>query len=170
MSLPSEMSGVVLKGHGGPEKLVWRDDLPVPKPRARDVVIRVRSAGVNNTDINTRIAWYSKSGADADDASWSGKPLSFPRIQGANVCGCIVAVGNQVDPARIGERILIEPCIREADGETLETPRYFGSECDGGFAVFLQWRRAHLRRFSRLLARTSASSSGSLRSLRASSR
>ncbi|MCX8228097.1 MAG: alcohol dehydrogenase family protein [Sulfitobacter sp.] len=143
MSLPSKMSGVVLNGHGGPEMLEWRDDLPVPKPGARDVLIRVSAAGVNNTDINTRTAWYSKSDADAEDASWSGKPLTFPRIQGADVCGHIVAVGDQVDPARIGERVLIEPCIREADGETLETPWYFGSECDGGFAEFARVAARH---------------------------
>lgn len=143
MSLPSEMSGVVLTGHGGPEKLEWRDDLRVPKPGARDVLIRVSAAGVNNTDINTRTAWYSKSDADAEDASWSGKPLSFPRIQGADVCGRIVAVGDQVNPARIGERVLIEPCIREADGETLEIPWYFGSECDGGFAEITRVAARH---------------------------
>lgn len=134
MSLPSRMSGIVLTGHGGPETLEWRDDLPVPKPGARDVLIKVSAAGVNNTDINTRTGWYSKS--DADGASWTGKPFSFPRIQGADVCGHIVAVGDQVDPARLGERVLIEPCLREADGKSLETPWYFGSECDGGFADF----------------------------------
>ncbi|MFT7135890.1 MAG: NADPH:quinone reductase-like Zn-dependent oxidoreductase, partial [Akkermansiaceae bacterium] len=143
MSLPTKMSGVVLTGHGGPEKLQWRDDLPAPKPGARDVIVRVGAAAVNNTDINTRTAWYSKSEADAEDASWSGKPLSFPRIQGADVCGRIVAVGDLVDPARIGERVLIEPCIREADGETLETPWYFGSECDGGFAEFARVAARH---------------------------
>ena len=63
-------------------------------------------------------------------------PLTFPRIQGADVCGKIVAVGTAVDPARIGERILIEPCLREVNGKTLETPWYFGSECDGGFAQY----------------------------------
>lgn len=136
MSLPSKMSGVVLTGHGGPEKLEWRDGLAVPTPGARDVVVRVSAAGVNNTDINTRTAWYSKGDAESDDASWSGKALSFPRIQGADVCGHIVAVGDQIDTARVGERVLIEPCIREADGEVLDTPWYFGSECDGGFAEY----------------------------------
>ncbi|MEQ8709857.1 MAG: alcohol dehydrogenase family protein [Rhodospirillales bacterium] len=143
MPLPVEMSGVVLTGHGGPEKLEWRDDLPVPKPGARDVLIRVSAAGVNNTDINTRTAWYSKSDADAEDAGWSGNSLSFPRIQGADVCGHIVAVGDQVSTARIGERVLIEPCLREADGESLKTPWYFGSECDGGFAEFARVAARH---------------------------
>ena len=54
-----------------------------------------------------------------------------------------MAVGDRVDPARIGERVLIEPCIREADGETLETPRCFGSKCDGGFAEFARVAARH---------------------------
>ncbi|WP_372840644.1 alcohol dehydrogenase catalytic domain-containing protein, partial [Phaeovulum sp.] len=103
MTLPSRMHGVVLIGHGGPEMLEWRDDLAVPAPGKGEVLIRVAAAAVNNTDINTRIGWYSKSGAVADDASWSGKPLVVPRIQGADVCGHVVAVGEAVDPARIGE-------------------------------------------------------------------
>lgn len=146
MPLLSKMSGVVLTGHGGPEKLEWRDDLPVPTPGARDVVVRVSAAGVNNTDINTRTAWYSKGDGESDDASWSGKSLSFPRVQGADVCGHIVAVGDQVDSARVGERVLIEPCIREADGEILKAPWYFGSECDGGFAEYVRVAARHAYR------------------------
>lgn len=146
MPLPCKMSGVVLTGHGGPEKLEWRDDLPIPTPGTRDVVVKVSAAGVNNTDINTRTAWYSKGDGESDDASWSGKALSFPRIQGADVCGLIVAVGDQVDAARVGERVLIEPCIREANGEILETPWYFGSECDGGFAEYTRVAARHAHR------------------------
>ncbi|MBY6068402.1 alcohol dehydrogenase family protein [Leisingera aquaemixtae] len=142
------MSGVVLTGHGGPEMLEWRDDLPVPRPGSRDVLVRVRAAAVNNTDINTRIAWYSKGDGEADDASWSGKPLEFPRIQGADVCGEITAVGAEVDRARIGERVLIEPCIREADGGVLKTPWYFGSECDGGFAQYARVASHHAHRIN----------------------
>ncbi len=143
MPLPQTMHGVVLTGHGGPEKLEWRDDLTVPSPGQQDVVIGVAAAGVNNTDINTRTAWYSKGDADADDATWSGKPLTFPRIQGADVCGRILAVGAAVDPARIGQRVLIEPCIREAEGRLLSTPWYFGSECDGGFAQYTRVAARH---------------------------
>ncbi len=136
MALPETMPGVALIGIGGPEMLEWRDDLPVSTPSENDVIVRVKAAGVNNTDINTRDGWYSKSDSSPDDAAWTGSPLTFPRIQGADVCGKIVAVGTAVDPARIGERILIEPCLREVNGKTLETPWYFGSECDGGFAQY----------------------------------
>ena len=130
------MRGVWLTGHGGIDKLELRDDLPVPMPSPFDVLVRVAAAGVNNTDLNTRTAWYSKQDSGAEDASWSGEPITFPRIQGADVCGRIVAVGNCVSETRIGQRVLIEPCIRESGGQELEKPWYFGSECDGGFAEY----------------------------------
>lgn len=130
------MRGVWLTGHGGLDKLELRDDLSVPTPGPRDVLIRVAAASINNTDLNTRTAWYSKQDAGADDASWSGDPITFPRVQGADVCGMIVAAGSSVPKKRIGQRVLVEPCIRESGGLELEKPWYFGSECDGGFAEY----------------------------------
>jgi len=139
------MRAVLLTGHGGYDKLNFRDDVPVPNPGLNDVLIRVAAAGVNNTDINTRIGWYSKavaeatdvgaaSGiADAQDDGWSGAAFQFPRIQGADACGRIVAVGDNVDPARIGERVLVEPVFRGASRFDI---LYFGSEVDGGFADY----------------------------------
>jgi NADPH:quinone reductase-like Zn-dependent oxidoreductase len=61
----------------------------------------------------------------------------FPRIQGADVCGHIVAVGDGVDPARIGERIISDNWIRDpADPENMDKAGYFGSERNGGFAQY----------------------------------
>ena len=125
---------------------MYRHDLPVPHPGPTDVLVRVEAAGVNNTDINTRQAWYSKGKQDPEDASWSGNALQFPRIQGADVCGEVVGTGSAIDDARVGERVLIEPCIREVNGEVLQNPWYFGSECDGGFADYavVASRHAHM--------------------------
>lgn len=149
-AIPARMTGVVLTGHGGLEKLEYRDDLPVPRPGSGEVLIRVAAAGVNNTDINTRIGWYSKqvtSGTESgglggfqsvqnDDASWSGTALAFPRIQGADCCGRIVAVGEGVDPGRIGERVVVRNMLRTyVDYRPFECWT-FGSECDGGFAQY----------------------------------
>jgi NADPH:quinone reductase-like Zn-dependent oxidoreductase len=143
------MTAVLLTGHGGYDKLEIRHDVPVPTPAAGEVLIRVAAAGVNNTDINTRIGWYSKSVSgetnagggggygdlDDSDASWAGAPMRFPRIQGTDVCGRIVAVGEGVDPARIGERVLVAPMLRTPAGG-LQAMKWLGSECDGGFAQF----------------------------------
>jgi NADPH:quinone reductase-like Zn-dependent oxidoreductase len=149
-NIPSTMTGVLLTGHGGFEKLEYRDDLQVPTPSPGEVLIKVAAAGINNTDINTRIGWYSKgvktatdaevaqsSGTRQDnDSTWSGVPLQFPRIQGADCCGQIVAVGEGVDPKRIGERVLVRSMFRpDADGQSYEFWT-FGSECDGAFAQY----------------------------------
>ena len=104
--IPDTMHAVQLTGHGGIDKLAYRTDVPVPQPAPGEVLIRIAAAGVNNTDINTRIGWYSKAitedtstgGADGfdsvddDDASWSGTPLTFPRIQGADEAGLRAAL------------------------------------------------------------------------------
>lgn len=158
MSLPQQMTGVVLTGHGGPDKLELCTDLAVPSPGPSDVIIRVGAAGVNNTDINTRTAWYSKGDADGEDATWSGKPLEFPRIQGADVCGEIVAVGSEVEANRIGERVLVEPCIRFAEGIEQVPPWYFGSECDGGFAQYTRVDARHAHAINSTLTDTELAS------------
>jgi len=140
------MRGVWLTGHGGPEKLALRDDIPVPVAGPGEVLIAVGAAAVNNTDLNTRIGWYSKGDGAADDASWAGEAIGFPRIQGADVCGRVVAVGDGVDGARVGERVLVEPCLIEAGGRALARPWYLGSECDGGFAEFVAVAARHAHR------------------------
>ena len=149
-ALPKRMKGVLLTGHGGFEKLEYRDDIPLPRAKAGEVLIRVAAAGINNTDINTRIGWYSKAvttGTDSGgatglqsaqdaDASWSGVPLAFPRIQGADCCGRIAAVGDGVDPIRIGERVLVRNMLRSYTDYRPFECWTFGSECDGGFAQY----------------------------------
>jgi NADPH:quinone reductase-like Zn-dependent oxidoreductase len=132
-----------LVGHGGIEALCYRDDVPVPEPHSGEVLVKVLAAGINNTDINTRVGWYSKGDGDAVDASWGGQALSFPRIQGADICGEVADVGEGVDAGLIGKRVLVEPCLREARGQTLETPWYIGSECDGGFADYVTVAACH---------------------------
>ena len=143
MSQPETMRAMSLTAHGGPEVLVYRTDTRVPVPGRSEVLIKVGAAGVNNTDINTRVGWYSKGDGDAGDASWGGQALSFPRIQGADICGEVVGVGEGADSGLIGKRVLVEPCLREANGEALPSPWYIGSECDGGFADYVTVAARH---------------------------
>jgi NADPH:quinone reductase-like Zn-dependent oxidoreductase len=154
MALLSTMHAVLLKGHGGFEHLEYRENVPVPHPKTGEVLIRVAAAAVNNTDINTRIGWYSKAVTEGtaathaagattttgtmtaagvpEDGAWTGTALRFPRIQGTDACGHIVAVGADVSPGRIGERVLIDPVLRPRGGPA----GYFASECDGAFAQY----------------------------------
>jgi NADPH:quinone reductase-like Zn-dependent oxidoreductase len=160
--IPKRMRAVLLLGHGGFEQLAFRDDVAVPAPAAGEVLVRVRAAGVNNTDINLRTGWYSKavtagSGAGhpearAEDAGWSGEALRFPRIQGADACGEIAAVGDGVDTARIGERVLVDPMLRDAGHASLAATRYFGSDCNGAFAEYVVVPARNARRVSSALS------------------
>ncbi|MDJ0637580.1 MAG: alcohol dehydrogenase family protein [Paracoccaceae bacterium] len=147
MTLPSTMQAMVTMGHGGYDQLVWHTDWPRPDPRPGEVLIRVRACGLNNTDINTREGWYSKavtgatgaaSGAPAkEDPSWGGAPIQFPRIQGADAVGEIVAVGAGVSLDRIGQRVITDNWLRDPEApEDKEKTGYFGSERDGGFAEY----------------------------------
>jgi len=149
---PATMRGVVLTGHGGFDRLEWREDLPVPHPAPGEVLVKIGAAGVNNTDINTRIGWYSKEvaadtksgGADgfagAGDDGWQGAAFAFPRIQGADACGRIVSTGAGVAADRLGQRVLIEPVFRTGPAFAA---RYFGSEVDGAFAEYAVAPAAH---------------------------
>jgi len=145
---PKTMCAVVLTGHGGLEKLVYHSDWPVPVPELNEVLIQVHACGLNNTDVNTRTAWYSKGvseattgqgfgGAEDEDATWGGAAITFPRIQGADVCGTVVAAPNASNAHLIGQRVLIDTWVRDWDDPlNLDKCGYFGSECDGGFAGY----------------------------------
>lgn len=148
MTLPQTMRAMVTMGHGDVDQMVLHNDWPVPVPQAGEVLVRVGACGLNNTDVNTRSGWYSKTVTEAttgsafeevgeEDPTWGGKPISFPRIQGADVCGVIAAVGEGVSPARVGERIITDNWLREPDDPLNKNKTgYFGSERDGGFAEY----------------------------------
>jgi NADPH:quinone reductase-like Zn-dependent oxidoreductase len=139
----SKMQAVLLKGQGGFDQLEFRDDVPIPEPAPGEVLIRVGAAGVNNTDINTRTGWYSRAVTDSADSGWTGAAPHFPRIQGADACGRIEAVGAAVDPSRVGERVLVEPVFRIPGEQDCYRAIYFGSERDGAFAQFTCAPAAH---------------------------
>lgn len=158
MTLPKTMRAFVLTGHGDFDKLEYHTDWPVPQVLADEVLIKVHACGLNNTDVNTRTAWYSKSvtesttggaleSAEDDDATWGGAPVCFPRIQGADVVGTVVSVGQGVDSSLVGKRVLVDTWLRNWD-EPLDYDQcgYYGSESDGGFAEYTRtdYRQVHI--------------------------
>ena len=111
--IPDTMQAVVLTGHGGLNRLELHENWPTPVPGVDEVLIRVGACGLNNTDVNTRTGWYSKSNTEATsgdnlaeidnrDGSWGGESMRFPRIQGADVAGVVVATGEGADHTLIG--------------------------------------------------------------------
>ncbi|MCX8521272.1 MAG: zinc-binding dehydrogenase [Rhodoferax sp.] len=148
--LPTHMHAMLTLGHGGYEQLAWRT-VPLPVLQNGEVLLQVLAAGINNTDINTRVGWYG--------AGWQGA-TAFPLIQGADCCGRVVAwaVGGAPvcassnaqprgaavaaydgtgQPLAIGQRVLVRSCMRVAGFGSLAT-RWLGTDCDGAFAQYLK--------------------------------
>lgn len=148
MSIPATMKAMVLEGHGGLDKIVWHEDWPTPEPGPGEVLIRVGACGLNNTDVNTRSGWYSKTVSEAttgeayqevaeEDPTWGGRPITFPRIQGADTVGTIVALGDGVSEDLLNRRVMVDCWLRDwSDPDNMDKTGYFGSECNGGFAEY----------------------------------
>jgi NADPH:quinone reductase-like Zn-dependent oxidoreductase len=142
--LDALMKAVVTLGPGGLDRLSYRD-VPIPRPGAGEVLIAVRAAGLNNTDVNTRVGWYGAP-ASPDSAAPAAAPSSglagwngatpFPLIQGVDCCGHIVDVGAGVAPGRRGERVLVRPCMRVAGFARPDT-RWLGVDFNGSFAQYV---------------------------------
>ena len=131
------MRAVLLTGHGGPERLDYREDVAEPEPGAGEVLIAVGAAAINNTDLWTREGAYGSADDPAAVSGWRREAMAFPRIQGADVAGRIVAVGAGVPETRIGERVIVNPVLYSDLGDGLVGMGYLGSERDGGFAEFV---------------------------------
>jgi len=135
-SIPKTMHAMLLTRHGDFDVLKFVADYPVPSPAAGEVLVKVSTSSVNNTDINTRIGWYAEQQEDADElkGGWGGSSLGFPRIQGTDICGTIVSTGQDIDGTRIGERVIVQACLGSL-AENAVSP-FVGSEIDGGFAEY----------------------------------
>jgi alcohol dehydrogenase len=150
------MKAIVTTGNGGYEKLVYKD-VPIPRIGNGEVLIKVLAAGVNNTEINTRLGWYSSSVTESTntisdieakstrqnaDGGWNNH-TPFPLIQGTDCCGLVVSVAKDADSNLIGTRVLIRPCIRENGFNTLDNV-WMGSDFDGAFAQYVKIKQSEV--------------------------
>jgi len=139
-SIPATMAAMQLVGHGGADKLVYSRDVSTPRPGPGEVLVQVTATAKNNTDRKAREGLYpTKDKGDVTSFQIGGAAtLTFPRIQGADVAGRVVAVGEGVDTARIGERGLLDFNLYPDDRRDINlAPDYYGHGADGGFAEYV---------------------------------
>ncbi|MEL7185499.1 MAG: alcohol dehydrogenase family protein [Pseudomonadota bacterium] len=144
------MKAVVTTGNGGYEMLNYRD-VPVPRPGPGEVLLQVLAAGVNNTEINTRLGWYSSSVTTAtsdasetqekaatrkSDGGWN-ETTPFPFIQGTDCCGRVVEVAPDADQTLMQKRVLVRACIRSDGWDSMENI-WMASDFDGAFAQYVK--------------------------------
>jgi NADPH:quinone reductase-like Zn-dependent oxidoreductase len=100
VTIPAEMTAVVLPGFGGPEVLTT-GRLPVPEPQAGEVLVRVRAVSVGRTlDLATRAGRRPFANA-----------VRLPHLLGADHVGEVVAVGAEVREVSPGERVAVFPVL-----------------------------------------------------------
>ncbi|MCX4816273.1 zinc-binding dehydrogenase [Streptomyces sp. NBC_01239] len=135
MSASQVMRAVRITGHGGPEVLELTK-VPVPAPRPGEALVQVSAVALNNTDLWTREGAYGRPGDPKALSGWRG-PIDFPRIQGADVAGRVVAVGTGVQGSLVGRRVVVDPAIYDAEGPDAHPVGLMGSERDGGYAEYV---------------------------------
>jgi NADPH:quinone reductase-like Zn-dependent oxidoreductase len=118
------MKAVRIHQFGGPEVLTY-EDVPDPKPRQDQVLVRVRACALNHLDI-----WVRK-----------GLPgVLLPHILGSDIAGEVVEVGECVAGFKAGQRVLIAPmhfcgscakCVRGLQNQCREFT-VLGNGVDGG--------------------------------------
>ena len=139
---------MVLTGHGGLEKYAWREDWPRPEPEPMEALIKVGACGLNNTDVNTRTGWYSRtvteattgdSHAEVDetDPTWADGPSGFRGSRGRTRWErWSRSERTPTPPSSAGGSWSTAGSATGSDPENLDKTRYFGSEIDGGFAEY----------------------------------
>jgi alcohol dehydrogenase len=116
------MKAMVLREHGGMDRLLLETDFPDPVIGDGDVLLRVTACSLNYHDVFTR-------------RGMPGIKVPMPCIMGLDVAGAIVAVGPGVEGWKVGDRVLVDPINRVEGG-------LMGETLHGGLAELCR-ARAH---------------------------
>lgn len=90
--LPETMTAIAIDGKGGPETLVAAQ-VPVPKPQAGQVLIKVAAAGVNRPDVLQRKGLYPA-------------PKGHSEVLGLEASGTVAAVGEGAWRFKVGDQVM----------------------------------------------------------------
>ncbi|MGX9424084.1 MULTISPECIES: zinc-binding dehydrogenase [Bradyrhizobium] len=102
------MRAMILREHGGLDKLTFDPNFPDPDIGPAHVLLRVRATSLNYHDIFTR-------------RGMPGIKVPLPLIMGLDVAGEIVRVGSKVEGWKVGDRVLVDPLNRVEGGLMGET-------------------------------------------------
>lgn len=133
------MRAAIFHEHGGPE-VVRIEQVQRPRPARGEVLVQVRASAMNHLDL-----WVRR-----------GIPIetTMPHIGGSDIAGVVAEVGDGVDAARVGERVVVNPslwcgrCWACARGQESMCVRFriLGEHTDGGFAEFAAAQADHVYR------------------------
>jgi NADPH:quinone reductase-like Zn-dependent oxidoreductase len=99
------MKAIVVTRKGSPvaPNIEFREDWPdVGQPGPGQVLIRTLTSAFNQMDL-----WVGR--------GVPGLDLAYPRVSGCDSCGVVEATGTGVDPAWIGQRVIVNAAMRVSD-------------------------------------------------------
>lgn len=122
----------IVKPEAGPSFEIRK--LPVPTPERNEVLVKVQATSICGTDLHI-YRW--------DD--WAESRIRPPLVVGHEVCGEIVARGDNVTEPQIGDFVSLESHVvcnachycRIGQGHLCENTRLIGVDRDGGFAEYI---------------------------------
>ncbi len=125
------MKAAFVRAHGGPD-VIEITDRPRPVPRADEVLVQVKAAGLNHLDV-----WVRR--------GVPGHKFPLPMILGCDGAGLVAEVGSLVTAVKKGARVAIAPgfgcgtCTRCAEGQDHLCRFYgiFGETRDGTCAEYV---------------------------------
>lgn len=91
MGLPDQMQAAFIEATGSADD-IQVGALPVPRPREREVLVRMEASEANHVDL------FVRSGAFPT-------PLPFPFVIGRDLVGTVIAVGEAVENFNPGDRV-----------------------------------------------------------------
>lgn len=134
------MKSMQVTGFGAP---LAEADEATPTPRGKEVLLRVRAAGVCHTDLHLWHGGYDL--GNGRTLSLAERGVKLPLVMGHENVGMVEAVGEDADPALLGTLQLVYPwmgcgrcdtCRSGAENMCL-TPSTIGINRAGGYADHL---------------------------------
>ncbi|KAI8062286.1 uncharacterized protein B0P05DRAFT_556388 [Gilbertella persicaria] len=91
MSTPNTMRAVFFNEHGGVDKLIYKEDVPVPQIKNDSVLVKNHFVGINYIDTYHRSGLYK---------------VPLPYTPGREGAGEVVQVGSNIKDFKVGDRVV----------------------------------------------------------------
>lgn len=125
------MKAVILNENGGPDKLIYTEDFPVPELKPDEVLVKIKATTINRADLVIR-------------TGYPGLSLNFPHILGGDIAGVVEKAGSDVKNFKTGERVVSWSLVACGECEWCKRGRgglcfnwqYFGMHRRGSYAEY----------------------------------
>lgn len=116
------MQAMMFRAFGEPE-VMRLETVPVPRPAAGEVLLKVEAVSVNRTlDLAVRAGRYAR-------------PVTLPHVLGTDPSGTVVALGEGVTTRSVGDRVTTVPRVKAGTATT--PPVMLGVGVWGGYAQYV---------------------------------